>query len=139
MIGMQDDAVTTKLTMIQKNEFAESDTTDDEDAKKTAEDNVCTKRNSGKSSVKISIALIKIFLTSTTCKGHSAIVRSRSGDDVLDLLIIFYMEVPNEKYIPNIFQTFFHFSFLRYFFTKKNHHSKISKNSHKSYKIYKNF
>ena len=55
MIGMQDDAVLTKLSMTRKNEFTESETTDDEDMKNPTKDNVRTKRNSHKKIITISI------------------------------------------------------------------------------------
>ena len=47
--------------------------------------------------------------------------------------VIVYMKVTVEKHIPNFFL------FVFKIFKKKSPLSKIWKNSHKSYKIYKNF
>ena len=110
MIGIKDDAVETKLSRTLKNEFTESETTDDEDVKEPTKDKVCTKHNSRKKSITISIALIKGFLTLKKYKGCSTTVWSRSGNDISDLLHNFYTEVPVEKYIPNFFRFFFTFS-----------------------------
>ena len=52
--------------------------------------------------------------------GHSATVRSRSGDDVSDVLHNFLYISTCQKIHTQFFLDFFYFSFLRYHFFQKN-------------------